>query len=392
MKWAMDKVRLTIERLIWRGRGLSRLPSGKIALVSPGIFPGEEIEGVVSKDKKDYVEVTWTCVRRPHPLREVHPCSLADRCGGCRFGSIPQSLQVDIKQELLASEIRRALGPSFASQAEDNVKFFPSPSAWRYRWRGQVFVYQGHPHVRQFQSHQLIPLDDCLLLSQTLSEKIREMCRELPEGRQTIAASPADHQVCSVKVSQTLRLPIADYGLFLYLPTNVFFQANWELNQSLIRYVCGQLNGVERIADLYAGAGNFALPLACQSEQVLAVESNPQAVAAADRSAAIADLQNIAFRTWDIAQSDLVHLLGQFGIQALVIDPPRLGIGKAWHSVARWHGLDKIVWISCDIVNTCRDLKPFIQAGWEIREMALFDMFPQTWHMEVVFVLEKGRS
>ncbi len=385
----MDKVRLTIERLVWRGRGLAHLPSGQVALVEPGIYPGEEIEGLIQRAKKDYVQVSWTSVIKPHDFRRPHPCPHSGQCGGCRFGTIPQSIQISLKKELLINELRRALGDKTLELAEDKVDVFPSRPGWRYRWRGQIVVHKGRPHFRQPQSHRLVRLDDCLLFSQPLSKGLEQLCQRLPEGRQTVAASPFDHLIFSEHSPQSLRLPLKDYGLILDVPPKVFFQANWSLNLSLIGYVCDQLVGLTRVADLYAGVGNFALPLARQSEKVLAVENDSQAVMAAKNNANKAGLTNVKVRNWDVVRSDLFRAFEQHGLQAMVIDPPRIGIGKGLNPIAGWPLLEKVVWISCDIVNTCRDIRPFIKAGWRISQIALFDMFPQTWHMEAVLVLER---
>src|SRR6056297_298839 len=388
----MDKVRLTIEKLIWRGRGLAHLPSGQVALVEPGVYPGEEIEGLIHKAKRDYVEVSWTDVIKPHDSRRPHPCLHSRGCGGCRFGTIPQSVQLCLKKELLLNEIKRALGDETIEQVKEKIEIFPSRPGWRYRWRGQVVVYKRKPHFRQIRSHQLIPLDDCLLFSRPLSKSLKQICQRLPEGKQTVAASPFDHLALPEHSTQSIRLPLEDYGLMLDVPPKVFFQANWSLNLSLIRYVCKHLMGLRIIADLYAGVGNFSLPLSRQADRVMAIGSDSEAIIAARENAETAGLNNVEFINCDVVRADLPRLLVQYGIQALVFDPPRIGIGKGLNLVAEQPVLERIVWISCDIVNTCRDIRPFIKAGWIIKEMALFDMFPQTWHIEVVFVLEKERG
>lgn len=52
-------------------------------------------------------------------------------------------------------------------------------------------------------------------------------------------------------------------------------------------------------------------------------------------------------------------------------------------------GVQRLVWVSCDVVNTLRDARPLLDAGWQIQLLQLYDMFPGTWHMEVLMVLDR---
>ena len=383
---------LQVERLIWRGRGLSRLPSGKIVLIDPGVYPGERVRVSISREKKDYLQAVWTEIVEPLPERRIHPCPSADSCGGCRFGTLPNQRQLHFKHRLFREELERALRPFPQAMPDIPLEIFPSPKAWRYRWRGQVQVRAGRPHFRRLGSRDLIPLQDCLLLARPLGLGLAEACQDLPDGRHTLACSPQDARVACDGERVRLDLPLKREGFSLKIDPGVFFQANWRLNQDLVDYVIRALAGTERVADCYAGAGNFALPLCRNAQKVLALESNPKAVVCCRESAQQAGLDNCEVRRIDLAGKQLGETLSRFKPQGLVLDPPRTGGGKAGLStLSRLPGLERMVWVSCDLVNTCRDLRPFLEQDWQIRALALFDMFPQTWHLEAVFVLDRKR-
>jgi 23S rRNA (uracil1939-C5)-methyltransferase len=227
-------------------------------------------------------------------------------------------------------------------------------------------------------------------MARPLGQGLRELCRGLPDGKQTVAAGPLQGRAVAAADRAELRLPLTAQGLQLTVPAGSFFQANWLLNQDLVGYVASCLSGFGRVADLYAGAGNFALPLALANERVLALESDGPAVAACRRSLLEAGLDNLRVERLDLSACLPGDRLSNFAPRGLVLDPPRTGGGKRGLSSLRGlRSLQRLVWVSCDLVNTCRDLGPFLEQGWRISDMALFDMFPQTWHLETVFVLDR---
>jgi 23S rRNA (uracil1939-C5)-methyltransferase len=384
----MSELVLDVERLIWRGRALAREEAGRVVLLQPGVFPGERVRARVTASKKDHVRAEWVEILEPAPQRRSHPCPLSDRCGGCRFGHIPQREQLEQKRELFLSEMRRSLGRKWAWQAPERTAVYPSPAGWRYRWRGQVEVANGAPHLKALGSRELVRCPDCLLFSRPLARGMLRLSPELAPGRRTLAASPEDGFVRADGDTERLVLPLPEYGLQLLPRADSFFQANWRLNRELVRFVEGRTAGLARVADLYAGAGNFALPCATSAGSVLALEGEQGAAEGAALAARNFGLDNLRVSGLDLASRESAGMIGDFAPQALVLDPPRSGGGKRLRVLRDLPGLQRLIWVSCDVVNTCRDLIPFLEAGWRIRETALFDMFPQTWHMESVFVLE----
>ncbi len=379
---------LEVEQLIWRGRALSRLPSGKVVIIEPGVFPGEIIEIEPLKEKRDYLEASWNRILKPIHSRKHHPCNLSPWCGGCRFGCIPQKEQLDFKEEMVKKEIKRAVREKVDPLILEGIQIYPSYPAWRYRYRGQVHVFEGKPYFKKMQTRELVFCPDCLLFNSSLSSAMHQVCKHLPEGRQVMAIEPKGSKVFTEFDSEYLKFSFQDLSLFI--PPGAFFQANWQLNQSLINFICSQADDLEQIADLYAGSGNFSLPLARQGKKVLAVEGQGQAAQAAAYSKEQAGLSYPKIEIQDLNKIPAKQVIQKWSPEMVILDPPRSGGSKRLASLTELSSLKRLVWISCDVVNTCRDLKPFLSAGWTIKNITLFDMFPQTWHIEVVFVLEKG--
>ena len=148
------------------------------------------------------------------------------------------------------------------------------------------------------------------------------------------------------------------------------------------------LDGFERIADLFSGVGNFALPLASRGKSVLAVEGSAPAVDTGMRNAHRLGL-SVAFRDANLAKPGAWKMVTDFAPRAAILDPPRTGAKGIGRILLGMPSLERLAWVSCDVVNTIRDAKPLLEAGWTVSSLTLFDMFPGTWHMEVLLILDR---
>jgi 23S rRNA (uracil1939-C5)-methyltransferase len=162
-----------------------------------------------------------------------------------------------------------------------------------------------------------------------------------------------------------------------------FFQVNRFLVDDLLRTVCHDENG--RLAlDLFGGVGLFSIPLAKQFERVISVESNPAATR--DLEANMRGLGSIEVRTTDVErflERNKEHP------ELVVLDPPRDGLA---HEAAKRLGRlqpASITYVSCEPPTLARDLAVLVQAGYEPAEIHLFDLFPQTFHLETVVRLRR---
>lgn len=383
-----DMLTLKVEKLLWRGRGLARLESGQVVMIEPGVLPGETVNAVVTKTAKDFLQAEAVEITEPSPLRGAHPCPHAARCGGSRFGMVSAEAGTRLKADMLRDALPRALGRAHGA-AIPVPMIVSSPRGWRYRWRGQIHVRGGLPHAMAHASNDLVPLADCHLLAEPLALAMPRLAKGLPDGRFTLAASP-DTGAAATEMDRVL-LPFSfpEFGLTLQLPPSTFFQANWELNQNLVRATVDALNGFDRIADLFSGAGNFALPLASLGKKVLAVEGSASAVETGIDNAARLALDGVTFRDANLAKPATWKMVQDFAPRAAILDPPRTGAKGIGRTLLAMPSLARLVWVSCDVVNTVRDARPLLDAGWTISSLTLFDMFPGTWHMEVLMILDR---
>lgn len=301
---------------------------------------------------------------------------------------MPVDHQLDCKDSILRDALSRQF--KIHLPPELSINRLVGQKAWRYRWRGQIHVRAGKPHFMGRSSHDPALTKDCLLFAAPLAKALPKLASSLPDGRFVVAASPKDGRAVTEHDHSSILLPFHDAGIDLALAPRSFFQANWALNQRLITHVQKELESIPRIADLFAGAGNFALPLAKAGFEVLSVESDSMATKACREAAAHFGLSSIICQTDDLSRPQAWKSVIDFKPLAAVIDPPRSGAKTLFQAIERIPSLKTLLWISCDVVNSCRDLMPLLTSGWQLTKILHVEMFPQTWHLEVVFVLKKA--
>jgi 23S rRNA (uracil1939-C5)-methyltransferase len=205
---------------------------------------------------------------------------------------------------------------------------------------------------------------------------------------QVMIAGRGLHQRRWVDGESTLTEQVA--GLRLRCSDRSFVQANWRLNETLVETVTvwaltGQESAPLRVLELYAGIGNFGLPIARGGALVTLVEANPAALADARYSARVNHVGRCRFRQGpaeailDASTSDEYDLV--------LMDPPRTGLSKeALAGLLRLRP-HRLMYLSCDPPTLARDLRAMREAGYDVTRLQGFDMFPQTMHIETLVEL-----
>ncbi len=162
-----------------------------------------------------------------------------------------------------------------------------------------------------------------------------------------------------------------------------FFQVNSSLAAELMREVTANERG--RLAlDLYAGVGLFSLPLSGQFDRVIAVESNP--AAARDLEVNSKGRGRVEVRTADVER---FLEKNRERPEFVILDPPRAGLEPGAAKNLATLGAPQITYVSCEPPTLARDLAVLLEGGYEISDVHLFDLFPQTFHMETVVRLQR---
>jgi 23S rRNA (uracil1939-C5)-methyltransferase len=179
--------------------------------------------------------------------------------------------------------------------------------------------------------------------------------------------------------------------LKLVFPAGVFSQANPFTARKLYERVCEMvaLKGGETVMDLYCGVGPISLYLAVAARQVWAVDDSTLSIATAKQNARRNGRGNCRFIAGDVAETVAQISQNLPRLDLMVVNPPRKGVQPAAMEAILATGAPKIVYVSCEPKSLARDLGRMSSAGYNLRQVQPFDMFPQTDQVEVVALLEK---
>jgi 23S rRNA (uracil1939-C5)-methyltransferase len=429
----MDTINVKIEKLVYGGDGLGH--SDGQTIFAPYVLPEEVVRVEPVERKKKFVRGRVRELVTPSPTRVAATCRHFGVCGGCHYQHIPYATQLEYKTEILRESLRRIGRIEWTGliTAHASPPFgYRNRAQWKIR---PVAGSSGAASIGYFQSATtvLTPVEECPILSPRLTavlDALRQLLadRALPSSIQEIEAfaDSADARVLlnislvrpegsSSAISQTLRaaIPAVESILFhdaqndrfnldgpgyihydaagnrLRVGHLSFFQTNRFVIDDLTRAVAGESAG-KLAFDLFAGVGLFSLALVRHFVRVVAVDSNLAAVSDLksniDVTGAAAQPVNMTAEGFLATTSEVPDLL--------VLDPPRAGVAP--EALARILALmpPRITYLSCDPATLGRDLAvltgaPAPQPGYHIRELMLWDIFPETYHIETLVRLER---
>jgi 23S rRNA (uracil1939-C5)-methyltransferase len=431
-----DELRLSIEKLIYGGDGLAHADGNTVFV--PFVLPGEEVRAATKSKKKkliwaELLEVTFAAKERGKAK-----CAHFQKCGGCHYQHIPAAEQLRLKKEILRETLSRIGGVSWTGEIAEH-----SAEPYGYRNRAQWAVRSGMPRALGYflpESSVIVPIDECPVLSPRLAHtfaRLQEMARAgtLPEGIQEIEAftDSADEKIAlnvafekfpkpAAELAATFRSAVPEIESLLLLdqkknrfeltgPGHLlheiagykfkvshlsFFQVNRFLITDLLKTVTANAHGGLAL-DLYSGVGFFTLPLANTFQKVVSVDAN---LAATRDLYANAELAGVTVISHNDHVEDFLKKTEEKP-DFVVLDPPRAGLGAEPAKKLAELGAKEIVYLSCDPSTLARDLavltdsarKPKEITGpsvhYEIAEIHLFDLFPQTFHIETLVRLRR---
>ncbi len=182
---------LTIEKLIYGGDGLARLPAntpttvpatsksddrgrGKAVFV-PFVLAGEKIDATLTEQKPGFARATADSILEPSPHRIQPGCPHFGRCGGCHYQHSSYEHQLEIKKEILRESLQRLA----KLELRFDIQVHPSPP-WNYRNRSRLQIQTEQVRVSpafaagyfKLASHELLPVEECPISSPLINRGI----------------------------------------------------------------------------------------------------------------------------------------------------------------------------------------------------------------------------
>ncbi len=409
---------LTPHKLVYGGAAIG-FARGQTVLVA-GVIPGERVEVEPVSDAKGITRARVRRILMASPGRQVPPCPYFNTCGGCHYQHLAYPEQIHWKREILRETLRRIGKVAW----EGKIRVHQA-EPWHYRNQAE-FKVERKPSGEvvlgfyQAESHHLVPIERCEILSPCLNAALKQLnqtqwrerlgdfqaihlradssderVRVLLRGKRASSTAQVLARDLLLGIPQVIGVIAAtdnvswaagkdtvqnEIGGFEYqISAGAFFQTSRFLVIDLVRAV---LDGAEgKLAmDLYAGVGLFSLPLAQRFAEVHAVESELAAAHDLEQNARAAGLGNIRIsneKAEDFLRRNAIH-----PPHFVVLDPPRAGAGPRVLGPLAALRPDRICYVSCHPPTQARDLGFLLRRGYRLESVELFDLFPQTYHIE----------
>ena len=409
------------------GRGVVRHPDGKTVFVSDALT-GELVRYRRRKRQRRFDEAELLEVLRPSPDRVEPGCAHFGQCGGCALQHLAPQAQLLSKEKELREAFRRLGG---GLEPERWLPALSGPS-WGYRRRARLACksVQGKGRVlvgfRERNGRYVADIQSCPVLDERIGRLLMPLSALLgglscPDQIPQIEVSAGDADVVlllrhlapltaddglalahfgaeqgvhwylqsggpdtvrPLEQAITLHYALPDYAVRLDFGPTDFIQVNAELNRLMVRQALELLDAPAgaQVLELFAGLGNFTLPMARQGLQVTAVEGADVLVAKGRANAEANGLQ-VSYQV-----ADLFALAGdepwlEKTYDYALFDPPRSGAAEVIPHILR-RPPRRIVYVSCHPGSLARDAGTLVQGGYTLSAAGVMDMFPQTGHVE----------
>ncbi|MBL8896426.1 MAG: class I SAM-dependent RNA methyltransferase [Planctomycetes bacterium] len=389
---------LRIESLAFGGDGVARWsePGGdgrSLVVFVPGTAPGDRVRAEFVELKKNFARAAVVEILEPSPQRRTPPCPVFGRCGGCTLQHLNYPAQLEAKQSFVLDSLRRLGGIDWKGP----LRMHSGPElGTRTRARFAINAKSGAVGFRRAQTHAVEDLERCPVLAPALEEGLRALRayvqRLAPGERRALpqeVAAAIDAQGCSFEPAlgdlpgRVLEPEVR--GMRFHVGPDEFFQGHAGLLPKLVEAVVQGLEG-EEAWDLYAGVGIFARAMAPRFHRVFAVEENPIAFRHGIGAARAAGDSQVFFDRAAVGSWLSRRRSGR--VDAVVLDPPRTGAKEAVEPLLEFRPRE-IRYVSCDPTTLARDLRGFLEGGYHLDRVEIFDLFPQTWHVETLAVLSR---
>jgi 23S rRNA (uracil1939-C5)-methyltransferase len=366
--------------MTYGGEALGR-HDGKAVFVTGGL-PGELVRVVVEDDRVRYARGRVLDVIEPSPDRITPRCPHfgfdSTACGGCQWQHIDYAAQLRHKTAIVREQLQR-LGRISDPPVRDII---PSPAIWQYRNHAQFHATaDGRLGFQAARSHRVVALDECHIIEPPLFDGLRsnQSAVHQPDRFSLRVGNTPDR----LSGATTFRLKEAT----LRVSDESFFQVNTSLIETLIDQVLSKVEAqpTDTILDAYCGVGLFSRFLAPLVDRIIGIESNADAVR--DFRANLADFDRV-----EIHQGLVEKVLARLTppLHAAVMDPPRSGCGPRVIAAVVAKQIDRVVLVSCDPATLARDLRQLIDGGYQLIEAQPIDLFPHTYHVETVVLLQRA--
>ncbi len=394
-----------IEKLDHFGRGITEI-NNKICFVENAL-PNEIVKISIIKETKKYYVAEVVDFIEKSPNRIIEKCPYYSICGGCDLEHLSFKKENEFKrrkvQELLVK---------FAKINPTKVK--ETVFSDEYYYRNKVTFHGKDKQLGYYQkgSNNLIKIDKCYLLNSRINSILKELNLTKNNITEVIIRTSNNQEEIMLKISgevlnineikekvdvlvyndkyltEKKRIITSIGNKNYYLSIDSFFQVNEKLTEKLYDKVKAEVEKIKpkRLLDLYSGTGSFGIYVSeFVDGLVTGVDYSKSNIKDANLNKKLNNINNIEF-----IENKVENVIESFkDIDMIIVDPPRSGLDQKTIENIKRLSPSNIVYVSCDPATLARDIS--LLKEYEVVEVTPFNMFPRTYHVECVCLLERRR-
>jgi 23S rRNA (uracil1939-C5)-methyltransferase len=403
---------VNLTTLAYGGEAMGRLPDGRAVFVPFGL-PGEIARVRLVDERRGFARAELVEILAPSPERIAPLCRHFGTCGGCHYQHLPYADQLNVKTTILKDQLVR-IGKLENIPIQPIV---PSPESFYYRNHIQFHLTRdGKLGFYAMRSQDVMAIQECHLPEETLnviwpqldfepevdSEPLEDLERiglrvglddvqlilesgdiqapELSVEELTLSAvhlSPAGALVMAGRDHVFIEVS----GRSFQVSAGSFFQVNTAVAEKMVEHLLQNLvlKPDMTVIDVYCGVGLFSAFLAPRVGRLVGVESSSSA--ADDFVENLDEFENVT-----LYEGPAEEVLPALDLQpdVVLVDPPRSGLEPRALDGLLALKPPVLVYISCDPATLGRDAKRLVAAGYNLKQITPFDLFPQTYHIESI--------
>lgn len=403
-----DTYEVKIIRLNNEGLGVALVD--KFVTFVYNALPGEKVKIKITEVNENYAKGIVTNYIETSKERVIPECPYYEKCGGCNLMHINYKSQVNFKKDKVKSIFKKV------SNIDIDIKDIIYDKEYNYRNKVVLKVKGNKIGLYREKTNDIISVDRCLIIDNKINDEliklelfvhkyvnnnineimIRSINNKIMFSLDTINKEVRDSfldnfsHIDSIYINDKLVygdkfLKEEINNLEFNISPKSFFQVNKNIMTKMYEKAISYIDGGTTL-DLYSGTGTISMLASKTSKEVIGIEVLQDAVKDANNNLELNSIKNVSF-ICDKVENKIDELKDK-KIDNIIMDPPRSGSDKK--SLASILEIEpkQIIYISCNPVTLSRDYNT-LQEKYNIKEITLFDMFPNTYHVETVMILEK---
>jgi len=405
---------VTLTTQTYGGDAMGRLADNRAVFVPFGL-PGERVSVRLTDEKKNFARGEIVEILEASKDRITPKCKHFGECGGCHYQNLSYEKQLIAKTEILIDQLKR-IGKIENPPVKPMVASF---NPWNYRNHVQFSLDRdGKLGFQKSNSNRVVPITECHMPEASINEFWPQLEFE-PETdieRVSLRAGADDDllvvlesespeppeleieagiSIAHVYEENTVVIAGNDHIVIRVLDRDFkvsaasFFQVNTAMAEKMVQHLltCLPVSLSTTLLDVYCGVGLFSAFFASKCKTVIGIEASESSCE--DFAVNLDEFDNVELYE-GLAEEVLPGLVGQVGdLPYVVVDPPRAGLDKAVIDGILNLNPSLIAYVSCDPSTLARDAARLINGGYKLKEVAPFDLFPQTYHIESISLFEK---